>query len=310
MLLVFGRIYCAACYSNNRGVKVTTGDVYDQPPCTTSDRASGRKRQGEKRGRPKKPGPRYANGALKKPTVAQKTKAERLAAAALAEKLPVLKQPHRLGVADRLLESPLGRILIRHNAPRELFTTGVNFGELYRVWSRATGAPSPIVAAAHLITPGKKARPRQAEYWVVTDYNKVEMRLRQSATERVDYAPLVDHSAARSRRADALARKGNKKLRRLRRPLDKAYRVMLGAAEGLRPALRYPAMVLDLVHVVCIDERDLNDPADEPMVLAALLALYDSGIALAPDGPSPDHTDAMTEYEIRLGIYRAAYGVS
>jgi hypothetical protein len=272
------------------------------------DRVSGRKRQAEKRGRPRKPGPRYANGTLKRPTRAQKAKAAQLAQAALAERLPVLKQPHRLGDDDRLLESPLGRILIRHNAPRELFSVGCALGTLVRTWSNAVGAAPPIVRAAHLTVSGKKGNPRQAEYWVIRDY-RVEMKLREPVVDNWDYTKWVDEAAVRASKADNLAKEGHKKLQRLWRPVERAYRVMLYAAESLRPPLRYPAMVLDRVRTVVIDERDLNSPEDEPYVIAALLALFDSGMALAPDGPSPDHADAMLQYEIRLGILNAAYGV-
>jgi hypothetical protein len=266
---------------------VTTGDVHDHPPRTSSNSSSLRKRQGKSRGRPRKLGPRYANDRLKKPTVAQSAKAERLATAASAERLAVLKQPHRLGNDDRLCESALGRIIIEHNAPRELFATGVNFGELVKAWSRAVGAPSAIIPALTLTVRNKKSRSRQEEYWVVTNYNQVKMKLRPSVVHYWDNAPWVDDAAARARRAEELAKDGHKKLRRLRRPLDSAIRIMLGAAANMRPALRYPAAVLDRVRTVCVDCRDLNDPADEPMVLAALLALFDSGTALAQTGRRP-----------------------
>lgn len=279
-----------------------------QPPRTTLDSGSGGKRQAKKRGRPRKPGPRDGSGRLKKPSRAQRAKAERSAAVVLAEKLPVLKQPHRLGNDDRLVESPLGRILIRHNASRELFTIGVNFGELVRAWSRAIGSPTPIIPAAHLTVRQKKGQPRQADCYVMKDHNR-EIQARDPVPENWDYQPWVDEAADRARKADDLAKQGHRKLQRLRRPLDKACRIILGAAANLRPALRYPAMVLDRVRTVCANERDLNSPEDEPYVIAALTALHDSGMALSRDGPSPDHADAMTQYEIRLGIYRAAYGV-
>jgi hypothetical protein len=286
--------------------------VPEHPPRTTPNKAQKSKsRQVKKsRGRPRNPGPRYANGVLKKPTRAQKARAAQSAQAALAEKLTVIRQPHRRGDDDRLLESPLGRIIIKHNASRELFAVGCAVGKLVRAWSAAVGAPAPIFPAAHLTVREKKGRARQAEFWVVTGYDKVEMRLREPVVDRWDYKPWVDHAAMRASKADNLAKRDNKKLQRLRHPLDNAYNVMLSAAQSMRPALRYPAMVLDRVRTVVVDERDLNDPKDEPYVIAALLALRDSGMSLSRDGPSPEQGAAMKQYKIRLGIYRAAFGVA
>jgi hypothetical protein len=63
-----------------------------------------------------------------------------------------------------------------------------------------------------------------------------------------------------------------------------------------------------------VDERPLECLEDEVAALQGLSALHRSGLRLAPDsfaiddGGGDDCADAMTLYEIRLGILRAAFG--
>ncbi len=243
---------------------------------------------------------RYANGRLVKPTVAEREKR----AAEVAPMARVLAQPHRRGNTDRLVESPLGCIVRKHQAPVHLWVVGCNFGELVRVWSAAIGAPSPILASNY-INCGSKVAHRPSVAWVSNNKGKIIGVKGQSDTYvALDHGPLIDKAAATARRAEQLARSGHCKLKRLRDPVDRAEAIITNAVGKSG---------LSFVRRLCVDERALDADADEIIALAGLAALREAGMEIRPDSPDPelltdDSDDAMTIYEQQIAILTTVYG--
>src|ERR1700730_14475530 len=77
-------------------------------------------------GRPKKNGIREANGRLQRgrdPTQ--------------VEKLQVLSQQHRRGETDQRIESPLGRLTLKHKLDRAYFDAGLEYAGMVRCYYAA-----------------------------------------------------------------------------------------------------------------------------------------------------------------------------
>jgi hypothetical protein len=55
-----------------------------------------------------------------------------------------LAQPHRRGNKDPLLESPLGRFILRHGLDRLCYDNALNFAQLVRRVFAAKGVPQPV----------------------------------------------------------------------------------------------------------------------------------------------------------------------
>lgn len=93
----------------------------------------------------RKPGERYANGRLKRPTVET---LKQLEAERYRENMKQAgQQPHRREFSDPLhpwLESEFGRFCMRHGLRRELFDAGNEWAEIRRSWNSAKGVPDPV----------------------------------------------------------------------------------------------------------------------------------------------------------------------
>ena len=91
-------------------------------------------------GRPRKPGHREPNGRIKRDAAHAKK-------LALGERYQVANQPHRRDFPnshDELLESPLGRFVLRHSLDRALYRGGLAFGTLVRRYLSAKARPADI----------------------------------------------------------------------------------------------------------------------------------------------------------------------
>ena len=88
------------------------------------------KHRGVRAGRPRKFGGREKNGRIKRASVSARDPM-------MLEQLYVLRQPHRRGDTDQLLESPLGRLVIRHKLAREYFDAATEYGGMVRCFYAA-----------------------------------------------------------------------------------------------------------------------------------------------------------------------------
>jgi len=93
----------------------------------------------------RKPGDRYANGRLKRPTIEQLKQME---AERYRENMQqAAQQPHRRGFRDPLdprLESALGRFCAIRGLRGELYDAGHEWADMRRSWNQAKGVPSQI----------------------------------------------------------------------------------------------------------------------------------------------------------------------
>ena len=88
------------------------------------------------------PPERWPSGEKKRPRrLAQIAAAER--AAAEANMLTVLKQPHRRGNRSQLAESSMGRFCLTHGLDMALYDAVEAYGQLRRQWLAFAGAPLP-----------------------------------------------------------------------------------------------------------------------------------------------------------------------
>ena len=88
-------------------------------------------------GRKRKLGPREPTGRLKRLLAADRDRN------ITVDQLIVLSQPHRLGDNEQLLESPLGRLVMRNKLRREMYDSGIEYGGLVREFYAAKGIPQP-----------------------------------------------------------------------------------------------------------------------------------------------------------------------
>jgi hypothetical protein len=295
-----------------------------------------------KRGRPRRLyARRYKNDDIVKPTVEQRKALDAKAEAEAEAKSVALAQPHRAnseyGADNRLLESPLGVVVLKHRAPKELWVRGCNFALIFMDWASAIGGPGHICGASHVITRNGK----NYTFWAFTTSSDAD------AEERAKQHDA--HVITRSHQA----------VWRLRKPLDEAESVIRKAAGLYRPppattASRSPAgrvaphfieklhrdqitpeelrarditewrrrhhpnsnapRCLGLIYTLCVSERSLNCDADELLALEGLRALERRGAPLHPDAPSlhparDARDEAMKIYDDQLELLRHVYNV-
>ena len=92
-----------------------------------------------KAGRPKKAGPREESGRLKRPSVEERKRADRIRL--LGERAFVASQPHRRGEMSQMAGSVLGRFCLRHKLREEFYNAGQSFARTVSSWRSAKGVP-------------------------------------------------------------------------------------------------------------------------------------------------------------------------
>ncbi|PNG27892.1 hypothetical protein [Methylocella silvestris] len=239
------------------------------------------RRQGENgRGRPRKQyALRYVSGATKKPTVAERTTLAKLKETEVDQKSVAVAQPHRLGSDNRLLESPLGLVVLRHCAPRELWTRGCDFALKFYAWTSAIGA-------------GGNSDQQRSVFWStentdVEDDTDDDQKMRVSQRTRL----LVDRFT-RARWESFSA-----EVQRVKRPYVVSLEIVREAI-GVRGS--------KLLHRLCVEELSIDNDADQLLVLKGLAALHLYGPPLHRDAPSfrakpdIDEGDATSIYTKRV----------
>jgi hypothetical protein len=96
--------------------------------------------------------------------------------AAHGERLQVMNQPHRNGSNDDLLESPLGRFVLRHKMDRATYHAGLSFGTLCRRYLSAKARPTDIREAPS--GSGADISEDKAR-WLATEVARIERPLRE-----------------------------------------------------------------------------------------------------------------------------------
>jgi hypothetical protein len=81
-------------------------------------------------GRKRQTGARELNGRLRRASVTERDPE-------MLETLFVLRQPHRRGEIDQRIESPLGRLVLRHKLPRELYDAATEYAGMVRCFYAA-----------------------------------------------------------------------------------------------------------------------------------------------------------------------------
>jgi hypothetical protein len=120
-------------------------------------------------GRKRKFGPREANGRLQRIKDAERR-------GRLGERFQVANQPHRLGVDDPLLESPLGRFVLRHKLHRAAFDAGLAFGTLSHRYLSAKARGTDIREAPS--GSGADISEEKAK-WLAAEVARIERPLRE-----------------------------------------------------------------------------------------------------------------------------------
>jgi len=92
-----------------------------------------------RRGRPRKSGPREANGQIQRPSVIERR--ERAAREAECVMAVALRQPHRRGNRDQALGDALGRFVRAHGLRQELIDAGETYTRLLRQWRLENAVP-------------------------------------------------------------------------------------------------------------------------------------------------------------------------
>lgn len=120
-------------------------------------------------GRKKQNGPREPNGRLKRMEAAQRR-------AFIGERATVLAQPHRNGDLDQLVESPLGRFVLRNKMHRAVFDAGIEWGILVRHFYTAKMETKSVVSIG--FGSGSGVSPEKAA-WLQKEVERIETPLKQ-----------------------------------------------------------------------------------------------------------------------------------